>query len=120
MSEQVIPISGKTVCGSCGENYFPKEGHSCRPELPKPEAINKKEKVRTKTPKVNTHINNLNSLSTKYWEEFKKALLKDLPPFMLPEQTKHIIESHKAAFDMGCMSILDGIKTVAEEAQIQS
>lgn len=122
--KQVIPESDSKICGSCGEDYLPKNGHSCRPELPKKNVEKKKNiKVRTKTPltdPINLNaINSLNDLSTKYWVEFKQALVKDLPPFMLPNQRDHIVQSHKAAFDMGCMSILDGIKLVAEERKKQ-
>ena len=31
---QVIPSEKDKQCGACGENYSPKNGHSCRPASP--------------------------------------------------------------------------------------
>jgi len=52
------------------------------------------------------------------WQEFKVALIADLPPFMLPAQQAFIIESHKAAFDLGAMTIIEGLQNVSQKTEV--
>lgn len=60
----------------------------------------------------------MQELASKAWGEFKVALISDMPPFMLPNQQEFIIESHKAAFDLGAMTIIEGLQNVAEKTEV--
>jgi len=65
-----------------------------------------------------TLLEQMKEQAEKSWQEFKVALIADLPPFMLPAQQAFIIESHKAAFDLGAMTIIEGLSNVSKEAEV--